>query len=169
MPKCFLILTGFFHRYYCPTSILWILKFIVFPKEKQGFLKIVIRSWDWFLVRFFCQHAFISQSKSIKIFQKSMSSFIVFFNWFSCASLFVKVPLNTTTSEGYEIVRPGALYVVGCSCLVSSLSWLRLEILPKKVPATIRNWANLEPCWAMFLECSVVFVGFDIRFIRFFM
>ena len=94
--------------------------------------------------------------------------FYRFFNWFSCASLFVKVPLNTTTSEGYEIVRPGALFVVGCSCLVSSLSWLRLEILPKKVPATIRNWANLEPCWAMFLECSVVFVGFDIRLISFF-
>ena len=39
MPKCFLSLTEFFHRYYCSTSILWILKFIVFPKEKQGFLK----------------------------------------------------------------------------------------------------------------------------------
>ena len=39
MPTCFLSLTGFCHRYYCSTPILWILNFIVFPKEKQGFLK----------------------------------------------------------------------------------------------------------------------------------
>ena len=104
MPKCFLSLTEFFHRYYCSTSILWILKFILFPKEKQGFLKNRHSKLRLIFSSFFlptCVHF------AIKIDQNLLKidiKFYCFFYGFSCAFLFVKAAFNILTFEVCEIV-----------------------------------------------------------------
>ena len=56
MPRYLPKITSFFDRFLVPTSTPRTFKIIVFPIEKQGFfLNIAFRSWDRFLMRFWCQ------------------------------------------------------------------------------------------------------------------
>ena len=132
-----LIYLTIFHRYWRPTSTPWILKIIVFPKEKKGFFKkslfeVGIDFWSNFVPT--CLH-FASKNPP-KSFQKSIPRCIVFSIDFciDVSSILVRFGRPTWSHVGPFFVQKGATLNVTSVVYVGSVFFFGF-------------WGVLAPPW----------------------